>query len=149
MDYCYFFENDFLQWFEAAAKKDIAEYLEENKLEDQDEDEFYDEMEFLLFNSNDPEIYKIGKNKCGNNYKLRYAKECYRFMDYYAETLDDAINWVKEKYEEELGDEYKYEGIVKLFGMVWYLIGRNEIRIEREKPKGMNIRGFFGSNSKK
>jgi hypothetical protein len=133
MDYAYDFETDFLNCFEEAAKKDIAKYLEENKLEGQDEDEFYDEMELLLFNSNDPEIYKNGKSKYGDKYKLCSEKECYRFIDYYAEMLNDAIEWVKERYEDEIGDEYKYDGIVKLFGMVWYLVGRNRIRFERER----------------
>jgi len=129
----YNFETEFLDWFEETAKKDIDEYLEENELEDQDEDEFYDEMEYLLFNFNPPEIYKIGKSRYGNNYQLYSETECYRFIDNNAEMLNDAINWVNEKYEEDIGGEYKYEGIVKLFAMVWYLVGRNRIRFHREK----------------
>lgn len=135
MDDDYDFDTDFLDYFEKQAKEDIAKYLEENKLEDRDEDEFYEEMEHLLFNFNSPEIYKQHhKYYGGSRHQLLYIRECYQFIDNNAEMLDDAITWVVDRYRDEIGDDYKYEGIVKLFAMVWYLVGRYRIqKLRKEK----------------
>lgn len=122
--------------FVAQAKADIAEYMEENEIEDAES--YFEEMEHLLFNFNSPEI-DVGDI----HYQLARKRDCYEMINNDAETLCEIIEWVSVQ-EIEWGYDFTEfsEGITKIFAMAWYLVGTSIVAQMDKKPTMAEIKAL-------
>jgi hypothetical protein len=120
--------------FVAQGKKDIVSYMEQYNINEADDwDDYYKEMQDMLFHHYPPQI-DVGESR----FQLMRERDCYDLIDNDAMALMDIIKfiekekeyWYENPFQEECGED---PAIVKLFAQAWFLVGEELIDAKREE----------------